>query len=138
MSAEKDDSVIVIRFSPFGADRLRENAEDTFADDLERHHIPARFGVSVLAVPLSEDESVAEAVERVCGSTHLGGKKIAVVTGRLLREAGFDLVHDPTQMEPLHHLVGARNFEAVPNVEALASLFVERRMNNPIWTRRLS
>lgn len=131
---ECDGSEVVIRFSPFLADRLRENAEDTYDDDQDSGRVPPRYGVSVLAGWCEDGETIDVTVARLLQSTNLrGGKKIAVTTGRKLRAKGFELMEDPTTREPLHHLVGDDPFSEPPRVDVLASLLEECRMSNPAW-----
>jgi len=130
-----DGSPVVIRFTPLAADKLRTNAEGTFADDTERRHTPARYGVSVLADGCRPGESIADVVARVCSDTRLGGKTIAVATGAELKKIGYDVVADPTDTELQHHLVGEDPFTALPDFEPLASLLEGRRMRNPAYGR---
>lgn len=133
MEAECDGSEVVIRFSPFLADRLRENAEDTFLDDQDRGVHPPRYGVSVLAGRCEEGEDIAATITRLTKLTSLRGKRIAVTTGTTLRANGFELLEDPTAKEPLHHLVGDDPFSAPPRVDVLASLLNDGRTGNPAW-----
>lgn len=123
----------MIRFSPFLADRLRENAEDTFEEERERGDASPRYGVSVIAATPEDGEDVLDTVRRIVGSTTLRGKKIAVLTGNELRAAGFEVVADPNAKEPLHHLVGDDPFSDPPRVDELASLLEDRRLTNPAW-----
>jgi len=88
----------------------------------------------VIAGWCEDGESLLDAVARICAGSKLsGGKKVAVVTGAILRQAGFEVVQDPTATEPLHHLVGEDPFSEIPNVEELASLLSICRMDNPKW-----
>lgn len=135
MEPECDGSEIVVRFSPFAADRLKENAEDTYADDLEKERVPARYGVSVLAAVCEPGETIVDTVTRLCNETKLGGKRVAVTTGKALREAGFSLQADPTKEEKHHYLVGEGSFQTVLKVDLLASILDLGRMNNPAWMK---
>ena len=122
-----------MRFSPFSGPKLAENAEGTYKDDRDRGRTP-RYGVSVIAGYCEPNESIQQAVARICANSGLsGGRKVAVVTGSILRQAGFDLVEDATATEPLHHLVGEDPFSEIPNVEQLASLLSICRIDNPKW-----
>jgi len=131
-----DGSEVVVRFPPYPAQRLRENAEGTFADDIEQNRRPPRYGVSVLATQCREGETIEDAVQRVCMDTGIGkrSKSVAVTTGARLREYGFDVVADPTSHEPRHHLVGEDPFSALPDCDTLESL-LKVRMQNPAWNR---
>ncbi|MDU0325289.1 hypothetical protein RWH43_00835 [Microbacterium sp. KSW2-21] len=133
MEAECDGSEVVIRFSPFLAHRLEENAQDTFDDDQDRGVNPPRYGVSVIAGYCEDGEDLEATITRLTKQTTLRGKRIAVVTGTMLRREGFDLVKDPTTKEPLHHLVGEDPFSAPPRVDVLASLLDDNRTGNPAW-----
>jgi hypothetical protein len=128
---------VVIRFPPFAADRLQENAEDTFVDDQSRSVTPARYGVSVIASDRLPDESLDATVNRMCNEASIGrgSKSIAVVTEDILKEAGFDLVADPNPKLLSHSLVGEQPFAQVPRVDALASLLQAHRCKNPTWTK---
>lgn len=131
---ECDGSEVVIRFSPFLADRLLENAQGTFDEDLDEGR-PPRYGVSVVAGTCEDGGDIDEAIERILSQTQLGGKQMAVITGTELRAAGFELVKDPTTLEPLHHLVGDHPFTEPPRVDVLASLLHDRRRRNPAYKR---
>lgn len=130
---ECDGSEVVVRFSPFLADRLRENAEDTFEDEVDSGRVPPRYGVSVIAGWCRDGETIDLAVARIVSQTTLRGKKVAVTTGTKLRAAGFEVVKDANAKEPLHHLVGEDPFTEPPRVDVLASLLEECRMTNPAW-----
>lgn len=65
-AAECDGSEVVIRFTPLAADRLLENAEDTFVDESDRGRQPPRYGVSVIAGWCEEGEDFAQ-TSRVAG-----------------------------------------------------------------------
>lgn len=131
-----DGSEVVVRFPPFTATKLEENAEATFADDKSRGRKPPRYGVSVMADQCENGESIEDVVSRICLETSVGrrSKTIAVTTGTTLRKSGFEVVSDPTEKEPRHHLVGTDPFSAMPNGEELESLLIER-MPNPAWTK---
>tara|TARA_B100000378_G_scaffold234193_1_gene200181 strand:+ start:1190 stop:1606 length:417 start_codon:yes stop_codon:yes gene_type:complete len=127
------DSKIVIRFSPFLAERLLENAEDTYIDDQERGLASPRYGVSVLAGERRDGESEDETIARILSTTNLrGGRKIAIMSEVTLNEHGFQLVSDPNEREPMHHLVGDDPLTAPPRVDVLASLMQDRR-SNPLY-----
>jgi hypothetical protein len=132
-----DGSEVVVRFPPFRAERLVENAEDTFDDDKEHGRVPPRYGVSVLASTCLDGETIEQTVERLCSEASFGrrSKTIAVVTGIRLRSHGFDLQSDPTGPDPAHHLVGKDPFTALPDGDLLESLFDANRMKNPSWTK---
>lgn len=130
MSEAWDGSKIVIRFAPFLPDRLLENAEDTFFDEQERGAESPRYGVSVIAGECLEGETLDAAIDRILGTTNLrGGRKIAVLSESRLQEHGFQLVFDPNDREPMHHLVGENPLTAPPRVDVLASLMQDRRAN---------
>lgn len=124
-----------MRFSPFLADRLLENAEDTYEDDIDEGREPPRYGVSVLASRCEAGETIEEAVARIVASVDPLGKKVTVATGNKLRDNGFVLEEDPTPTSPLHYLVGDADFSEPPRVDLLASVLEECRMNNPAWKK---
>ncbi|MGA1827879.1 hypothetical protein [Microbacterium sp.] len=134
-AAECDGSEVVIRFTPLAADRLLENAEDTFVDESDRGRQPPRYGVSVIAGWCEEGEDFAQTVERILASSSLRGRTISVVTGTQLRAKGFEVVGDPNGKEPMHHLVGDDPFSEPPRVDVLASLLEDGRMRNPAYKR---
>lgn len=132
MTVECDGSELVVRFSPFLPHRLTENAEDTYFDD-QKHGRSPRYGVSVIAGRCQPGETVTQAVARICSaSTMTGGKKVAVATGTALRDAGFELVADPTTKEPLHHLVGTGPLATRPDTSRMAEV-LSCRLDNPNW-----
>lgn len=122
----------MLRFSPFSAEKLLENAEDTYIDEKERGSSAPRYGVSVLALAPEDGEDLTETVRRIVATTSLNGKKVAVMTRNELRSHGFELVADATKREPLHHLVGTNPFTDPPKVDQLASM-MQDRITNPAW-----
>lgn len=137
MTIEREGSVVVIRFPPTSAQRLQINAEDTRVDDEENGRVPGRYGVSVLAMRPEPGETQPSTVDRMCKATTLGrrSKKIAVVNVTMLHALGFDIVSDPTDLEPHHHLIGVAPFQLLPSMEALASLLEDHRIDNPTWKK---
>ncbi|WP_139824854.1 hypothetical protein [Agreia pratensis] len=135
VSLECDGSEVVIRFTPLIPAKLRENAEDTHHEELRNGRVPSRYGVSVLATHCQDGETIEDAVARVCDATSLQGRTVAVVTGTILRQAGFEVVADANDKEPHHHLVGEDPFKAVPRVDELALLLESGRMKNPAWKK---
>lgn len=130
-----DGSEVVVRFSPFSVEKLLKNAQDTWVDEQSRGIAEPRYGVSVLAVPCSTDETVEEAVARITNSTSLGGRSVSVMKGSELRANGFNVVKDANAVQPLHYLVGNNPLKELPDAELLASLVDKGRTKNPAWSK---
>lgn len=126
---------MVIRFTPISAEKLAENAEDTYFDDVDEKRHPPRYGISVLAGWCEGNESFDQAVERILEGTHLNGRTITVTTGNKLRQIGLEVIEDPNEKEPRHHLVGENPFTEPPRVDLLASLLDNCRRRNPAWRK---
>jgi len=120
---------VFVRFSPFAAERLTENAEDTWAEDVENGIAPARYGLSVIGDEVGSE--VEKTLEVLCTETHLNGKKIGVLHELDLIEHGFQVVPDPTPREPKHCLVGRGNLSARFDATSLESLIRSGIRNNP-------
>lgn len=130
-----DGSEVVIRFFPIAEDKLIRNAEDTYLDDIDYDRDPPRYGISVLAGWCEEGETFDETVDRILESTHLTGRNITVTTGNKLRAIGLEIIEDPNEREPRHHLVGEDPFTEPPRVDLLASLLENCRRKNPAWKK---
>lgn len=91
-----------------------------------RQHFPGLGKTSALGVGLDLCEGVHESF----GAR--GGRKIAIMSEVALNEHGFQLVFDPNDREPMHHLVGDDALTAPPRVDVLASLMQDRR-SNPLY-----
>lgn len=118
-----DGTKVIVRLSPFDAESLQENAEDTFADEEEEGLARPRYGVSVLATALPTSETVDDAVARIVETTTLTGRKMSVLVTSQLTEKGFVLAQDANELEPDHHLIGDGDMQDLPRVQELESLF---------------
>ncbi|WP_375407509.1 hypothetical protein [uncultured Amnibacterium sp.] len=123
MSEVDDGAKAIVRLTPFEAERLLENAEDTYADEEDDGRVAPRYGISVLATVLRGPGDLDAAVARIVAGTTLNGRRMAVLTTTELTNAGFVLVQDANELEPDHHLIGEGDMQKPPRVGDLESLF---------------
>jgi hypothetical protein len=64
----------------------------------------------------------------------VGGKKVAVLWADELKAQGWEV--QPDMPPDMHYLVGQDGLIKVPDVESLALLWAEHKVDNPAWKRR--
>lgn len=121
---------LIVRFSPFTAEGIEKNANATVAHDRMNNRVPPRYGVSAFGCVQQPDESVDEAIFRICEVANKNGRKVAVLTADQLDAAG--LVAHWDEPPPMHHLVGSSTLESPPDYNLLSELLNENRRDNPV------
>ncbi|MBW0090617.1 hypothetical protein I4I73_17290 [Pseudonocardia sp. KRD-184] len=123
--------LVVVRFSPISVEKLRETAQEEYADRERRAQIPW-YAVSTFAMRIGS-ETDEELLARLCSEVLPTSKNIHVVTERLLRDAGFDTVETSP---PIHHYDVVLGDELRDlDVERLSQLFMEGRRRNLSWKK---
>lgn len=129
--------LLVVRFSPFSAEKCRLNAEDTYAEDLRKGRI-GRYGVSVFGCSVLETDveintpEVDRAITELCRKAPVGGRTISRIWADDVARDGWALVPD----RPPHYLVGVGDLTGLPDFERMALLWSDNRCRNPAWTKR--
>ena len=127
----ENGDLVLVRFSPFSATRLVEQAEDEFTARSADGRAPL-YAVSMFGDIKTRDEEVDELVERIIETASLHGKSVAVVTERDL-EGDFEIA--PSAPPPLHYDVILTTPTPEPAAEKLAELLSENRRRNPLWRK---
>lgn len=119
-----DGHLLIVRFSPFSADKCRENAQATFDSDLDEGR-PGRYGVSTSGITVRPGESMDAAIIRLRTMVSLRGKHVAPVWASVLEEQGWTVVPD---MPPdAHYLIGRGDLTAMPDFADLALIWANAK-----------
>lgn len=132
---DTDDSDVIIRFPSFGPDRAQ-----TVIDKAIIHEREAGDGVLAISVyRVPSDWVGSEDLVDFINAVPTSGRWIWPSTASKLRDAGFELVWDPTRETDRHYLipfgvVDMRNEELLDSVTKLMGAF-GMRFKNPAETR---
>lgn len=124
-----EGGLVLIRFAPFSAAKLLEQAEDHyFTAEFEGR--PLRYAVSMFGRVLGADEHVDTLVQEVATEAGLrNGGKVAVVPADVLMGDGFS-VH-LTEPPPNHYDVELGPSLDEGQADRLSQLFQRERRPNP-------
>lgn len=132
MPTELLDTDVVVRFSPFSSEGMARNIRKDHTIDVANAHVPARYRLSVFVTSPQPGEGIVEAADRLClemvsiaGAPN--GDRISVVEGRILNDAGFRTHVDEPPLG--HYVVGKSDHTEMPDTDALAEIFSQRRKN---------
>ncbi|MFJ5774931.1 hypothetical protein [Streptomyces sp. NPDC093094] len=125
--------LMVVRFSPFSAEKIKEKAER----DHERLRLegkPPIYAISTFAIVRPDEHtSIDDLITVICETAPAQGRKVAVTTQRRLEEEGFRVERSEP---PLHHhdvILGNELRELdVKRLEAVLASGIRR---NPAWAR---
>lgn len=122
----------MVRFGPFSPEGCKRNAVDTYEDDLDCGRQP-RFGVSVFATRVQEGADLDAAIEHLCMTAPVGGKKIATMWLEDIERLGFSVHCD--EPPPMHYLVGEGDLSALPDTDKLSLAWANNRIDNPAYRK---
>jgi hypothetical protein len=123
--------LLIVRFSPIRADKLVEDAEDSYRD-CERLGHPPVYSISTFGLRrLVAQQSVEDMLLQICREAPCGGRNVWLTTSELLGASGFEVaLSEP----PLHHydvLLG--NVLDRTDVDRLVAILEPGRRRNPAW-----
>jgi hypothetical protein len=129
----EEGRLLVVRFSPFTAEKCAKNAQETFDDDLEEERT-GRYGVSTSGIVVPTAESVDEAIIRLRSIVPLTGKSIAPVWADDLERDGWVVVPDiPPEA---HYLVGKGDLSEMPDFTDLALIWADAKRVCPTYAKK--
>ncbi|MGW8875667.1 hypothetical protein [Streptomyces mirabilis] len=126
--------LMIVRFSPFSAEKLTEQALRQ-ADELRREGRPPVYSISTFGmVRPSADVDEDQMIVNICDGAPVQGKTISVTTQRILEGEGFrvELSEPPRH----HHDVIFGDVLREMDVKRLEALLESGRRRNPAWSRR--
>lgn len=122
--------LVLMRFSPFSAYKLELNAKATFEEDVVAGR-QGRYGLSLYGTHISQSDPIESALDGVCRTVPVGGKRVALAWADELRESGWTIVED---VPPEHHyLMGVGDLTEMPDGEQMAIVWSAWRIRNPAW-----
>ena len=125
---------MVVRFSPFSAEKLTEQAIRQAAD-LSREGKAAIYSISTFGiVRLTSDMTVDGMITTICQTAPVQGKKVAILTKRQLEEEGFRVERSEPPLH--HHDVIFGNELREMDIKRLEALLASGMRRNPAWARR--
>ncbi len=129
----EEGRLLIVRFSPFTAEKCADNAQGTFDEDLDEGRT-GRYGLSTSGIVVPTAESVDDAIIRLRSIVPLNGKHIAPVWADDLERDGWVVVPD---MPPeAHYLVGKGDLSEMPDFTDLALIWADAKRVCPTYTRR--
>ncbi|MEU1496073.1 hypothetical protein [Streptomyces sp. NPDC005732] len=126
--------LMVVRFSPYSAEKLSQQAEREAAE-LSREGKPVIYSISTFGmVRLSDAMTVNEMITTICQTAPVQGKNVAVTTERRLEEEGFRVERSEPPLH--HHDVIFGNELREMDVKRLEALLASGVRRNPAWVKR--
>jgi hypothetical protein len=128
----EEGRLLIVRFSPFTADKCAKNASETFDDDLDDGRT-GRYGLSTSGIAVPTAESVDDAIVRLRSIVPLRGKHVAPVWADDLERRGWVVVPD---MPPeAHYLIGRGDLSEMPDFTDLALIWADAKRVCPTYVR---
>ncbi|MFF9043327.1 hypothetical protein [Streptomyces parvulus] len=123
--------LMVVRFSPFSAEKIMEKA----ARDYERLRAEGKrplYAISTFGIVRPDDKtSVDELITTICRTAPVQGRKVAITTQRRLEEEGFRVERSEPPLH--HHDVVLGNELREMDVKRLEAVLASGVRRNPAW-----
>ncbi|NGO09312.1 hypothetical protein G5C60_17315 [Streptomyces sp. HC44] len=125
--------LLIARFAPFSAEKIKEKAER----DYERLRLEGKspiYAISTFGIVRPDERtSVDDLITTICETAPVQGRKVAVTTRRHLEAEGFRVERSEPPLH--HHDVILGNELREMDVKRLEALLLADVRKNPAWDR---
>ncbi|MFF9123177.1 hypothetical protein ACF09J_07745 [Streptomyces sp. NPDC014889] len=123
--------LMVARFAPFSADKIREKAERDY-ERLRLEGKPPVYAISTFAIVRPDEQTtINDLIITICQTVKINGKKVAVTTQRHLEEEGFRV--ERSEPPRHHHDVILGDELRDMDVKRLEAILLPGVRRNPAW-----
>lgn len=123
--------LMVARFAPFSAEKIKEKAERDY-ERLRMEGKPPVYAISTFAIVRPDEQTtIDDLITTICQSVKINGRKVAVTTRRHLEAEGFRV--ERSEPPAHHHDVVLGDELREMDVKRLEALLLPGVRRNPAW-----